>query len=169
MRSLLVLILVAGSVGAQQSYPSRSSCPVLATLASSKRASGPDGDFIVIWYFNQGSKAIHGAEFHLLMLDTAGNRYPAFQAYQAEGSVKPNSGDVVMYPATEEAKFFGDKWAHIDGVEVYVARLLFADATVWTPGKGVSCKTSFLNDDYDKEMERREKVRQQQNARAKKK
>jgi hypothetical protein len=182
MKHLLVLILVAASVaGAQQSYRPPSSCPVLATLASSKFAYGddpgcrrlqwcsPEGESIVIWYFNRGSKTIHGAEFHLVMLDAAGNRYPAFQAYQAEGTVKHDNGDFVIYPATEEAKYFGDKWTHIHGVEVYVARLLFTDATVWTPAKGVFCKTSFLNDAYDKEIERRQKAQQQQNAKAKKK
>ena len=96
------------------------------------------------------------------MLDTAGNRYPASHYYQAKGDVKPNTGDVVTYPTTEEAKHFGAKWADIDGVEVYVARLMFADATVWTPRKGVSCKTTFLNDDYDKEMDRRWKLATQQ-------
>lgn len=158
MKCSLVLILLAGSLaGAQQSYPPPSLCPVLATLASTKRLDDPKGDFIVIWSWNQGKKTVHGMEFHLVMLDTAGNRYPASHHYQAKGDVKPNAGDMVMYPATEEAKHFGAKWADIDGVEVYVARLMFADATVWTPGKGVSCKTTFLNDDYDKELERRAK------------
>ena len=108
----------------------------------------------MIWYRNQGKETIHGVQFQLMMLDTAGNRYPASQAYQAKGSVDPGHGDLVMYPATDEAKHFRDKWAHIDGVAVYVTRILFADATVWTPGKGISCKTSFLNDQYDKELER---------------
>jgi hypothetical protein len=170
MKSLLVLFLVAASVAeAQNKTLTASSCTVIATLASSKRDSGSDGNFIVIWYFNRGSKPIHGVEFHLVMLDAVGNRYPASQAYQARGTVKQNNGDLVMFPSTEEAKYFGANWDHIDGVEVYVASLLFADATVWTPGKGVSCKASFLNDAYDKEIERIERVQQQRNAKPKNK
>jgi hypothetical protein len=44
-------------------------------------------------------------------------------------------------------------WDRIEGVEVHVTKILFTDATVWTPPEGVD-----LNDNYDKEMERRDKV-----------
>jgi hypothetical protein len=48
----------------------------------------------------------------------------------------------------------GDYWDSIDGVEVYVTNILFADATTWLPKKGVTCKTAFLNDNYDAALRR---------------
>lgn len=154
---LIVLLLVGMTAWAQQQYPPPSSCPVLASLASSK-LHNDDGDNIVIWTFNQGHKTVHGIEYRLFMLDVAGNRYPASQTYHAKGDVEPNSGDVVIYPAKNEQEHFGEGWSQIEGVEVHVSRVLFTDATVWTPRKGVVCKTAFLNSEYDKEMARRDKI-----------
>ncbi len=159
--SLVLTILFAQAALAQQNYQPPSACPVLASLASSKvRSTDPNdkGENIVIWFWNQGKKTTHGVEFHLYMLDTAGNKYPASQSYQAKGDVKPQNGDVVIYPNKDEQQFFGDKWDRIEGVEIHVTRILFADATAWSPPKGVNCKTVFLNDNYDKEMERRDKA-----------
>jgi len=90
-----------------------------------------------------------------MMRDAAGNHFPASHFYQVKGNTKPQTGDVVIYPTTDEERWFGDRWSAIDGVEVYVNKILYADATTWTPRKGADCKTVFINDDYDKEMERR--------------
>jgi len=158
--SLAFVLLVEAPAWTQQTYPPPSSCPVLASLASAKvhdwsDPKNPDKDNIVIWAWNQGTKTIHGVQYQLFLLDTAGNRYPASQFYQMKGDVEPRNGDVTAFPAKDEAAQFGAKWEQIDGVEVHVTRILFKDATVWTPRKGVDCKTAFLNDDYDKEIERR--------------
>jgi hypothetical protein len=165
-RSVLVLLvlfyLLATTAEAQKQYAPPSQCPVLATLASSKVPSlDSSGDHIVIWFWNQGSKTTHGVEFQLLMLDAAGNKYPASQKYIATGDEKPNSGDLVMYPTTEEEQHFAADWKNIDGVEVYVTSIMYSDATTWKPKRGSVCKTAFINADYDKEMERRGKVAEQ--------
>jgi hypothetical protein len=159
--SLVLAILFAQISLAQQSYPPPTACPVLSSLASSKvRSTDPNdkSENIVIWFWDQGKKTAHGVEFHLYMLDTAGNRYPASQSYQVKGDVKPQNGDVVIYPTKDEQQFFGDKWDRIEGIEVHVTKILFADATAWSPAKGVDCKTVFLNDNYEKEMGRRDKA-----------
>ena len=152
-----LLLFFCGICSSQQTYPPGTNCPVLASLASSKVHSDK-GDSIVIWFWNQGKKTAHGIQFKLFMLDVAGNRFPASQLYQAKGDTKPQSGDVVIYPTTDEEQYFGDKWKSIDGVEVHVTRILFNDASAWVPRKGVDCKTTFLNDGYDKEMESRDKI-----------
>jgi hypothetical protein len=141
---LLVLLVLALTASAQQRIPPATSCPVYASLATSNWEN-----HIVIWYWNQGRKTIHGVQFKLVMLDSAGNRYPASQLYQAKGEVKPQHGDVVLFSEQEERKYLGGYWDSIDGVEVYVTNILFADATTWLPEKGRPCKTAFLNDNYD--------------------
>ena len=159
--SLAFVLLVGAPALSGQSYPPFSSCPVLASLASAKvhdlgDPKNPDKDNIVIWAWNQGTKTIHGVQYQLFLLDIAGNRYPASQFYQMKGDVEPRSGDVAAFPVKDEAAHLGaPKWEQIDGIEVHVTRILFKDATVWTPRKGVDCKTAFLNDGYDKEMDRR--------------
>jgi hypothetical protein len=107
--SLIQIILLTQSMRAQQDFPSPSACPVLATLASSKIRStdaNDKGEYIVIWFWNQGQKTSHGVEFRLSMLDTAGNKYPASQAYQEKGDVKPRNGDLVTYPTNRRATVF---------------------------------------------------------------
>jgi hypothetical protein len=160
-RTILLLVLYslfATTALAQRTNPPPSQCPVLATLASSKVPSkDKSGDHIVIWFWNQGSKTTHGIEFTLMMLDAAGNKYPAARKYIATGDTNPNNADVVMYSTSEEDKHFGADWNNIEGVEVYVTSIMFADATTWKPKQGVVCKTAFINSDYEKEMEKREK------------
>ena len=147
---------------AQQTYPPPSQCPVLATLASSKVPSlDKSGDSIVIWFWNQGAKTTHGIEFQLEMLDASGNKYPASQKYVATGDEKPRNGDVVIYSTKAEEEHFRENWNNIEGVEVYVTSIMFADATTWKPKRGVVCKTAFINSDYDKEMEKRGKIAEQ--------
>lgn len=148
---LLPVLMLISVICVAQQYPSAASCPVLATMASSKVQSDK-GENIVTWFYNQGTKATHGVEFTLVMLDGAGNRYPASQRYIGTGTLKPKTGDVVIFSTANEAKYFGDGWKNIDGVEVYVSSILFADATTWKP-KRVACKTSFINADYTKRME----------------
>jgi hypothetical protein len=83
----LLVCLFASSALAQQAAPSPITCPVIATLASSK-VQNPDKkeeEDIVIWFWNQGKKTAHGIEFRLEMLDTVGNKYPASVIYQAKG------------------------------------------------------------------------------------
>lgn len=135
-----------------QNYPPATSCPVLATLASSKVPSDK-GENLVIWFYNQGTRATHGVEFTVVMLDGAGNRYPASHRYIGTGTLKPKTGDVVSFSTEDEAMFFGDSWKYIDGLEVYVTSILFADATTWKPKRGVPCKTSFINAGYEKQIE----------------
>lgn len=171
-RSILAIIVLsclapiltsrANAQTAQRTYPPPSQCPVLATLASSKVPSlDNSGDHIVIWFWNRGAKTTHGIEFQLVMLDGAGNKYPASQKYIATGDEKPNSGDLVMYATKDEEEHFGSDWQNIEGVEVYVTSILFADATTWKPKRDVVCKTAFINSDYDKEMEKRGKIVEQ--------
>jgi len=107
-------------------------------------------DSIVIWYWNHGKKIVHGAEFQVLLLDTAGNRYPASQLYQTKGDLEPRKGDIVRFDAESEVRRLGDKWEWIDGLEIRVTRVLFRDATVWTPRKGEDCKAAFLNEDFER-------------------
>jgi hypothetical protein len=78
--------------------------------------------------------------------------------YQAKADVKPQNGDVVIYPNKDEQAYLGDKWDSIDGVVVHISKILFSDATTWLPAKGVDCKTVFLNENYDKEIEKRDKA-----------
>ena len=137
---------------------SQANCPVLATLASSKHAWPDGGEHIVIWFFNQGRKPTRGIQFELFMLDAVGNRYPASQKYVATGETPPQTGDVVDYSTDQEKLHFGDGWALIDGVEVRVTRIMFKDNTVWVPQKGQTCKSVFMNDDYDAELEKRWKA-----------
>ena len=155
MKSLLAFLFLLGTIATaqQQQYPPASAYPVLSPGASSKHHSEA-GDNIVIWFWNQGNKTIHGVQFQLFMLDSAGNRYPASQAYQVKADTKPQNGDVVIYPTKNEERHFGQNWSSIDGVEVHVVRVMFNDATVWTPPKGVVCKTAFLNENYDAAMDR---------------
>src|SRR5262245_5629944 len=117
MKRLVLLLLFAGTAIAQRVPQPTSSCPVLVSLASSKVHSDL-GDSIVIFFWNQGKKTIHGAQFTLLMLDVGGSKYPASQRYLVTGDLKSNSGDVVVYPTTDEEKHFGENWKNIDGVEV---------------------------------------------------
>lgn len=172
-RSILAIIVLscfapiltprANAQTAQRTYPPPSQCPVLATLASSKvpNLDKSGGDSIVIWSWNQGGKTTHGIEFQLVMLDAAGNKYPASQKYVATGDEKPNSGDVVVYPTKDEEEHLGSNWQNIEGVEVYVTGIMFADATTWKPKRGVFCKTAFINADYDKEIEKHGKIVEQ--------
>ncbi len=104
------------------------------------------------------NKTAHGIEFQLMLLDAAGNQYPGSQRYIATGDTKPNSGDVVIYSAKSEQQHLGAGWENIEGVEVYVTSIMFADATTWKPKRGVPCKAAFVNSNYGKEMERREKI-----------
>jgi hypothetical protein len=156
MKSLFAFLLLLSTIAAaQQTYPPPSSCPVLSTLATSKQHNQwTKSDLIVIWFWNQGNKTVHGAQFQLFMLDSAGNRYAASQAYQTKGDTEPQSGDFVAFPATDEEQYFGERWSSIDGVEVHVVKVMFNDATVWTPKKGVVCKTAFLNENYKAETDR---------------
>jgi hypothetical protein len=94
----------------------------------------------------------------LVMLDAAGNKYPASQKYVATGNEEPNGGDLVFYSTKDEEEHFGADWNNIEGVEVYVTSIMFADATTWKPKRGVFCKTAFINADYDKEMQKRGKI-----------
>jgi hypothetical protein len=73
------------------------------------------------------------------------------------GDTKPQNGDVVFYSTADEKNFFGNKWDSIDGVVVHVSKILFTDATTWTPLKGVDCKTTFLNENYETAMKRWDK------------
>jgi hypothetical protein len=141
---------------AQQTVPPPTQCPVLASLASS-RVKYKDEENIVIWFWNQGTKTAHGIEFQLMLLDAAGNRYPAVQRYVATGDTKPSSGDVVIYPAKKEQENLAAGWENIEGVEVYVTSIMFDDATTWKPKRGAVCKTAFINSNYEKEMKEREK------------
>lgn len=155
--ALALSILFCGVAMGQQTPPPPSQCPVLASLASS-RLKTDKGENIVIWFWNQGNKTTHGIEFQLMMLDAAGNRYPASQRYLATGNTKPKSGDVVTYPAKSEQEHFGATWENIEGVEVYVTSVMFADASTWKPKRGVVCKMAFINSDYEKEIEERMKT-----------
>jgi hypothetical protein len=137
---------------------SQASCPVLATLATSKRPWPDGGEHIVIWFFNQGQKTTRGIQFELFMLDAVGNRYPASQKYIATGETQPQKGDVVDYPTDTEKLHFSEGWSVIDGVEVRVTRVMFKDNTVWVPQKVQPCKTVFMNDDYDAALEKRWKA-----------
>jgi hypothetical protein len=138
-RSISVLVFLsiapffaptADAQTAQRTYPPPSQCPVLATLASSKVPSlDKSGDHIVIWFWNRGGKTTHGIEFQLVMLDGAGNKYPASQKYIATGDTKPTSGDLVIYSTKDEEEHFGSDWGNIEGVEVYVTSVMFGDAT----------------------------------------
>ena len=92
------------------------------------------------------------------MLDVAGNKYPASQKYAATGKTEPNSGDVVFYSTKDEEEHFGSNWGNIEGVEVYVTSIMFADATTWKPKRGAVCKTAFINSDFSKVMEERDKI-----------
>jgi hypothetical protein len=152
-RAAAISILLCGVVLGQQSAPPPSQCPVLATVASSKVMVNEEEN-IVIWFWNQGSKTTHGIEFQLMLLDAAGNRYPASQGYIAKGNTKPNTGDVVLYPAKSEQEHLGTAWINIEGIEVYVTRIMFADASTWKPRRGAACKTAFLNSNYAGEMEK---------------
>ena len=159
LKMVALAVVICANAFAQHTPPPRQ-CPVLATLASSK-VHNPTGDNVVIWFWNQGTKAAHGIEFRLVMLDAAGNRYPASQQYVATGSTKPNSGDVVAYPAKNEEDYFGQRWKDIEGIEVYVVSVMFSDATTWKPSRGVACKTAFINGNYAEEIARMEKRAQQ--------
>ncbi len=134
---------------------SQASCPVLATLASSKLPWEKGDEHIVIWFYNQGRKTTRGIQFELFMLDAVRNRYPAAQKYVSTGETEPRKGDVVDYPTDAEKAHFGDGWANIAGVEVRVTRVMFKDDTVWVPQKGQVCKMVFMNDEYQPEMNRR--------------
>ena len=157
VKALAVSILFCGIASGQQQVPAPSQCPILASLASS-RVKYKDEENIVIWFWNQGTKTTHGIEFQLMLLDAAGNRYPGSQRYIATGDTKPNSGDVVMYPAKNEQELLGGAWENIEGIEVYVTSIMFADATTWKPKRGAVCKTAFTNSNYVKEMEKRGKI-----------
>ena len=148
-----------------QRNPSPASCPVLATVASTKVPIDQGGDNIVIWFYNRGTKTTNGIEFTLVMLDASGNRYPASHKYVGTGNTKPDSGDVVFYSTDDEAKYFGEAWKKIEGMEVYITSISFTDATAWKPKPGVACKSSFLNSNYknqmaemDKKIERKRKA-----------
>jgi hypothetical protein len=152
---VLLACLFSASMRAQQEAPpSPITCPVIATLASSKvqNLDNKEEENIVIFFWNRGKKTAHGIEFRLEMLDTVGNKYPASIVYQVKGDTKPQNGDFVAYSTVDEKRFFGDKWESIDGVVVHVSKILFTDATIWTPPKGGDCKTSFLNDNYGKQI-----------------
>jgi hypothetical protein len=153
---LISVVFLLSTMCMAQNYPPATSCPVLATLASSKVRSDKSEN-LVIWFYNQGTRTTHGVEFTLVMLDGAGNRYPASHRYIGTGTLKPKTGDVVSFSTEDEAKYFGDGWKDIDGVEVYVTSILFADATTWKPKRGIPCKTSFINSDYQKQMEEMDK------------
>jgi len=157
IKGLVVSTFFCGIVHAQQAVPPPAQCPVLSSLASSK-VKYKDEEKIVIWFWNQGTKTTHGIEFQLILLDAAGNHYPASQRYIATGDTKPNSGDVVMYPAKNEQELLGGEWENIEGIEVYVTSIMFADATTWKPKRGAVCKTAFTNSNYVKEMEKRGKI-----------
>jgi len=150
--TVLILLIPLASLG-----ETPNSCPVLPTLASSKLSSEV-GEHIVIWFYNQGNKTTHGIQFALFMLDAVGNRYPASQKYVVTGEIKPDTGDVVDYPTDKEREFFGENWAQVEGVEVRVTRIMFKDGSVWVPQKGRVCKMTFLNGDYQAEMDRRWKA-----------
>jgi hypothetical protein len=148
---------------------SQASCPVLASLASSKLSSS-DGEHLVIWFFNQSAKPVRGVQFQLFMLDAVGNRYPASQRYIATtGTTKPQEGDVVIYSTDDEKKYFGERWALIEGVEVRVTRVMFKDDSVWVPQKGQNCKMVFMNDEYEAEMDKRWKAAEKEAQRQQKK
>jgi len=157
VEALTLSMLFCGIAPGQQTVPPPSQCPVLASLASSK-VKYNDEENIVLWFWNQGTKTAHGIEFQLMLLDAAGNRYPASQRYIATGDTRPNSGDVVTYSAKGEQQHLGAEWENIEGVEVYVTSIMFEDATTWKPKRGVVCKTAFVNSNYDKEMQRRGKI-----------
>jgi hypothetical protein len=96
-----------------------------------------------------------------MMLDAAGNKYPASQKYDASSAMKPNGTNVVIYTTTGEAQHFGAGWNNIEGIEVNVTFILFPDAKPWKPKPDVVCKTTFVNSDYDKETEKRGKDEKQ--------
>src|SRR5271165_4862951 len=155
---LLATILLFGLFMPEAaSCQSQATCPVLASLASSKLPS-PDGEQLVIWFFNQGSKSTRGIQFDLFMLDAVGHRYAASQKYVATGTTKPQTGDVVIFSTDDEKKRFGETWTLIEGVEVRVTRVMFKDNSVWMPQKGQVCKTVFMNDEYLADMARRWKA-----------
>ena len=158
MADLLVLLFAvltcAFQASAQTPSPPPSSCPVMPSLASSRLPSG-EGDHVVIWFWNQSNKTIRGAQFELFMLDAVANRYAAYGPYIAEGEVKPQNGDVVIYPTKREEEHLGDAWSLIKGMEVRVTRVLFKDGSVWILRKGQTCKATFMNDEYDAEIARR--------------
>jgi hypothetical protein len=157
-RTVLILLTFVACVVNQfavcMAQSQNAGCPVLATLATSKKAWSEGPEHIVIWFFNHGRKSTRGIQFELFMLDAVGNRYPAAQKYISTGEIKPQSGDVVEYPTDAERQHFGDSWALIEGVEVRVTRLMFTDDTVWLPAKGYVCKMVFMNDEYDAELAR---------------
>lgn len=154
---MVIVATMSRTVLAQQTIRPPTQCPVLASLASSK-VHNQTGDDIVIWFWNQSTKATHGTEFSLVMLDAAGNRYPASKRYVATGGLKPQSGDIVVFSAKDEEQFFGQTWADIDGIEVHVVSVMFKDATTWRPKRGVVCKTAFINADYDAEVAKRGRI-----------
>jgi len=90
IKGLVVSTFFCGIVHAQQAVPPPAQCPVLSSLASSK-VKYKDEEKIVIWFWNQGTKTTHGIEFQLILLDAAGNHYPASQRYIATGDTKPNT------------------------------------------------------------------------------
>ena len=154
LRIVAVLLFVTFLGGAPR-CSGQTGCPVLPSLASSKLPWPEGGERIVIWFFNQGRKTTHGIQFELLMVDAVGNRYRASQKYIVTGEIKPQTGDVVIYPVDPEKGHLEDIWGLIDGVEVRVTRIMFKDNTVWVPQKGQVCKMVFLNDQYQAEIERR--------------
>jgi hypothetical protein len=154
LTALLLFCLLAADGARCQA---KGNCPVLPTLAASRLPS-EEGESVVIWYLNDGGKTIRGVQFELVMLDAVGNRYPAAQKYIASGTVKPQNGDVVIYPTDKEKEHFGADWTLIEGVEVRVTRVMFQDGSVWVPQKGQVCMMRFMNDEYDAEMERRRKA-----------
>jgi hypothetical protein len=145
------IVLICSAGFGQQPVPLASQCPIYSSLATTKVRGE---DMIVIWFWNQGSKTTHGAEFRLVMLDAAGNRYPSSKRYVVTGKVRPQRGDFVSYSAKPEQEQFGANWENIEGIEVYVVSVMFADATTWKPMKGSSCKTAFISANYDREIER---------------
>jgi hypothetical protein len=154
--SFLITVLLFGLFTSDVAWcQSQTSCPVLPSLATSKLPWSKGGEHIVIWFYNQGRKTTRGIQFELFMLDGVGNRYPAAQKYVSTGETEPQKGDVVDYPTDAEKAHFGDAWANIEGVEVRVTRVMFKDNTVWVPQKGQVCKMTFMNDDYQPEMNKR--------------
>jgi hypothetical protein len=149
---LSFLVISTTSADAQRKYPSGSSCPVLSTLASSDFHGEGGKESIVIWFANRNAKSVVGVEFHLLFLDTGGNKYPASTSYQVSADAKSGSGDVVAFDIKDEREHFGDRWDAFVGIEVQVVSVLFDDASTWKPTRGAVCSTSFLNANYAKDV-----------------
>jgi len=149
MKPLALLVMACATCVGQVSSVGQG-CPLKITVGGSNVPFN-NGEHIVVWFENQSGKTVSRARFDLSLIDAANQRHASRRSYQVQSAVRPFQAGLVMEPAAEEARQFGN-WKAVRGLNVSIRDVLFEDGTEWHSRDLTACSRELMNANYQHDM-----------------